>query len=410
MQRYKIVVTTYGVVKAEHQMFQEDNGLRTHKFRDALFRTFWRRVALDEAHMIRNRSTKCSQACCDLPATFRWCITATPLQNEVTDFYALFRFLQVQPFSDYKWFKNTIEVPLKLARPSKTNKAAAIKALTTLRAGLGHVLIRRRKDDYIDGVRVLDLPDYELYLITCKLPPDERVLYDTLQNKFTTLITKLNLSTQYILVLLLRLRQACLHGKLLLETIWSDWSDINETVPDSDAETDWDDDDSPRQPGCFKCKSPLSTANEDEARAHREACKLVTQLHYNQPISQRVTAVEAILTEIPCGEKVIVFSSFVTMLDVIHSYIGDKFHCVHYNGGMKTLEREKSLKAIREDPNVKVLLMSLKAGGIGLNLADCNHIILVDLWWNPAVEVDSTLYSRVDDNSSFTGTSYWEGA
>ncbi|KAK7045978.1 hypothetical protein VNI00_006973 [Paramarasmius palmivorus] len=359
MQQYKIVVTTYGVVRAEHLTFERDNSRRTSEnCRDALFRTFWRRVALDEAHMIRNKETKGAKACCDLSATFRWCITATPLQNKVTDLYTLFHFLQVQPFSDYNWFKQSIEMPLKTVKSPKINEWAIANSLNILRIGLGHVLLRRRKDDYINDVKVLDMPEYKLRSYECKLPPDERALYDALQNR-----------------------------DLLVKSVQPD---TREMERDPDAETDGDDDDGySSRLECPQCKSPLSLTNNDEAKAHQETCKLITQLissRDNQPPSQRVEAIEAILDTIPSGEKVIVFSSFVTMLDVIYSYIGNKFHCVHYNGSMKAPERENSLKAIREDPNVKVILMSLKAGGVGLNLAECNHVILVDLWWNPAVE------------------------
>ncbi|KAK7030917.1 hypothetical protein VNI00_013863 [Paramarasmius palmivorus] len=390
MQQYKVVVTTYGVVRAEHQLFEKDSGLRTSEIcRDALFHTFWRRVALDEAHAIRNKDNKSAKACCDLTATFRWCITATPLQNTVGDLYSLFHFLQVQPFADYNWFKDTIEIPLRRVKP---HERSAVNALSILRVGLGHVQIRRRKNDYINRVKILDLPDYKLYLIICELPSDERTVYDALQNRFSALVTKLDLSTEYILVLLLRLRQGV-------------QPDGKEMEPRPGAEAEEDErgvDGYHSRLECPKCKSVYEfmthhhrynslvlgrlSSDKDEARAHRDTCEFITQLLCSPLTSQRLKAVETILSTIPSGEKTVVFSSFVAMLDIISSCIRDRFQCVQYDGGMKPSEREKSLKAIREDSNVKVLLMSLKAGGIGLNLVECNHVILVDLWWNPAVE------------------------
>jgi len=93
------------------------------------------------------------------------------------------------------------------------------------------------------------------------------------------------------------------------------------------------------------------------------------------------------------GSKAIVFSQFVNMLDLIrwrlHSdpclkEIGLGARALH--GGMDVKARDASLNAFREDGDVRVLLMSLKAGGVALNLTVANHIYLMDPWWNPAAE------------------------
>jgi SNF2 family DNA or RNA helicase len=57
------------------------------------------------------------------------------------------------------------------------------------------------------------------------------------------------------------------------------------------------------------------------------------------------------------------------------------------DGDMKSIERSRSLKTIANDPSVKIILISLKAGGEGLNLTSCNNVVFLDPWWNPAVEV-----------------------
>jgi DNA repair protein RAD16 len=91
------------------------------------------------------------------------------------------------------------------------------------------------------------------------------------------------------------------------------------------------------------------------------------------------------------GSKAIVFSQFVNMLDLIrwrlHSDpyledIGLGARALH--GGMNVKARDACLKEFREDNNVRVLLMSLKAGGVALNLTCANYIYLMDPWWNPA--------------------------
>jgi len=96
------------------------------------------------------------------------------------------------------------------------------------------------------------------------------------------------------------------------------------------------------------------------------------------------------------GSKAIVFSQFVNMLDLIrwrlHSDpyledIGLGARALH--GGMNVKARDACLKEFREDNNVRVLLMSLKAGGVALNLTCANYIYLMDPWWNPAAEMQA---------------------
>jgi len=96
------------------------------------------------------------------------------------------------------------------------------------------------------------------------------------------------------------------------------------------------------------------------------------------------------------GSKAIVFSQFVNMLDLIrwrlHSDpcladMGLGARALH--GGMDVKSRDAALKDFREDNNVRVLLMSLKAGGVALNLTVANHLYLMDPWWNPAAEMQA---------------------
>jgi DNA repair protein RAD16 len=111
------------------------------------------------------------------------------------------------------------------------------------------------------------------------------------------------------------------------------------------------------------------------------------------------TKIEALVEELvrmrdtSPGSKAIVFSQFVNMLDLIrwrlHSdpclrEMGLGAKALH--GGMDVKARDASLKNFREDPNTRVLLISLKAGGVALNLTVANHIYLMDPWWNPAAE------------------------
>jgi DNA repair protein RAD16 len=108
---------------------------------------------------------------------------------------------------------------------------------------------------------------------------------------------------------------------------------------------------------------------------------------------QTSTKIEALMQELehlkirdPCG-KAIVFSQFVNMLDIIqHRLTLGGIKCVKLSGNMSMDVRDQTLKAFREDSSITVFLISLKAGGVALNLTVASHIFLMDPWWNPAAE------------------------
>jgi len=96
------------------------------------------------------------------------------------------------------------------------------------------------------------------------------------------------------------------------------------------------------------------------------------------------------------GSKAIVFSQFVNFLDLVRFRIstdpyleegGLGVRCLQ--GSMDVKQRDSVLREFREDPNCRVLCISLKAGGVALNLTNANHIFLCDPWWNPAAEMQA---------------------
>jgi len=86
-------------------------------------------------------------------------------------------------------------------------------------------------------------------------------------------------------------------------------------------------------------------------------------------------------------QKTIVFSQFTSMLDLIEPFLHSAgIRYCRYDGSMPPAKREEALSQIRNSKRTQVILISFKAGGTGLNLTACNNVILVDLWWNPALE------------------------
>jgi DNA repair protein RAD16 len=86
--------------------------------------------------------------------------------------------------------------------------------------------------------------------------------------------------------------------------------------------------------------------------------------------------------------KSIVFSQFVAFLDLIQWRLSRAgFNCVKLDGRMTPQARELVIKSFMTDPHVTIFLVSLKAGGVALNLTEASRVFILDPWWNPAAEV-----------------------
>ncbi|CAO2036618.1 unnamed protein product [Urochloa humidicola] len=188
-----------------------------------LARVRWFRVVLDEAQTIKNYRTQVSRACCGLRAERRWCLSGTPIQNKIEDLYSYFCFLKYEPYSKFSSFKYMIKDPI-------TKDSA--RGYKKLQAILRIVLLRRTKETRIDGEPILKLPPKTIELSKIDFTPDERAFYLTLEEgsrqKFKAYDAAGTIKENYasILVLLLRLRQACDHP-LLLKGQESDLIDNN---------------------------------------------------------------------------------------------------------------------------------------------------------------------------------------
>ncbi|KAG8786875.1 hypothetical protein FRC12_016137 [Ceratobasidium sp. 428] len=151
---------------------------------------------------------------------------------------------------------------------------------------------------------------------------------------------------------------------------------------------------------CAICQSDLAPdAPEDEkhckdctknlaAQARRKSLATKSGL---PPSSAKIRKMIEILKDIDKksdGEdKTIVFSQFTSMLDLLEPFLGDaRIKYTRLDGSMIPKEREVALDKIRNSSTTKTILISFKAGSTGLNLTACNNVILLDLWWNPALE------------------------
>ncbi|KAJ7770573.1 SNF2 superfamily protein [Mycena metata] len=185
---------------------KKDNGL--------LFQVDFFRIVLDEAQNIRNKTTRASRAVTDLRSIYRWCLTATPIVNRLSDVYGYLRFLRVRPWYDWKEFNHHVGL-LEKKQPQL--------AVTRLQAILGMFMMRRMKTSELNGKRLIELPEKIVQLVSLEFSKEERDIYsqvETMQQaKFNRYLRAGTVLKNYasVLVMLLRLRQLCSHPALIQE-------------------------------------------------------------------------------------------------------------------------------------------------------------------------------------------------
>ncbi|QIX01820.1 hypothetical protein AMS68_007337 [Peltaster fructicola] len=454
LKKYDVVVTTYQILTSEHAAsnLEQPDGARI-----GCFGVHWYRIMLDEAHSIKNRNAKSSIACCALRSFYRWCLTGTPMQNNLDELQSLLKFLRTKPYCELPAWKDQITQPMKAGRGGL--------AMARLRAFLTAVMKRRTKDilqkegaltfggahkDDSKPKQSMQIVKREVLTVECHFDEQEQQFYDRLADRAQEKIKDMfgaGGKTDYIgaLVLLLRLRQACNHPALIEAAISKDSDALNmpATPARSSASSRADDDMdgltalmggvSVASRDCDVCQFKLSTEQIRDGKTRCQICEetitnmkekssksiakagpsrnrrvLVdsddedetqveqddseddtddTGLSNFQPKQQPSTKIRHILsilhTETP-EHKVIIFSQFTSMLDMIQPHIRQRY--VRYDGSMRPDEREASLSALRNDRKTRVLLCSLKCGSLGLNLTVASRVIIVEPFWNPFVE------------------------
>ncbi|KAK7612176.1 SNF2 family N-terminal domain-containing protein [Phyllosticta paracitricarpa] len=229
-----VVLTSFGTVASEWSKksdvrrldYDADGRAQATYYSTALFgnEAHWHRIILDEAQNIKNKETKTSKAVNELRATYRLCMTGTPMMNRVDELYPMLRFLKIPSYQDWSVFKNDIRTPL------ESDRERGIQKLRTL---LKATLLRRTKDSIVDGGPILRLPPKTISVDTVDFDEDQREFYKAIEHRtqlrFNKYLREGTVGTQYtqILVLLLRLRQACCHPNLIRDFAEKIPTDLN---------------------------------------------------------------------------------------------------------------------------------------------------------------------------------------
>ena len=227
LKKYDVVITTYQTLTSEHAASDmgRDNGVRI-----GCFGVHWYRLILDEAHSIKNRNAKSTLAACALNSWYRWCLTGTPMQNNLDELQSLIKFLRVKPYCELPRWKDAITQPMKNGRGTL--------AMRRLQVFLVAIMKRRTKDILKkegalnfggkpsiaeDGTETkregMQIVNREVVTVECDFDEDEKAFYQRLQERADQRLQQISEAgnKDYIgaLVLLLRLRQACNHPHLV---------------------------------------------------------------------------------------------------------------------------------------------------------------------------------------------------
>ncbi|XP_040999651.1 DNA repair protein RAD5B [Juglans microcarpa x Juglans regia] len=428
---HNVVLTTYGVLTAAYKNDSENS---------IFHRVSWYRVVLDEAHTIKSWKTQGAQAAFSLSSHCRWCLTGTPIQNNLEDLYSLLCFLHVEPWCNWAWWNKLIQKPYENGDP---------RGMKLIKAILRPLMLRRTKESKDkEGRPILVLPPTDIQIIECEQSEAEHDFYDALFKRskvqFDQFVAQGKVLHNYanILELLLRLRQCCNHPFLVMSRAdsqkYTDLSKLARRFLETNSNSTTTKQTVPthayveevvegiRRGENTECPICLEYADDPVLTpcAHKMCrecllsswrtptsglCPICRQLlkkidliacpsenqfwvdvEKNWKESSKVSGLLECLERIKrtgSGEKSIVFSQWTSFFDLLEIPLKRRgIGFLRFDGKLVQKQREWVLKEFSETKEKMVLLMSLRAGGVGLNLTAASNVFLMDPWWNPAVE------------------------
>lgn len=466
-----VVLTSYAVLESTFRRAQYGvmrRGRRVHE-PSLLHEIVWRRVILDEAHHIKERTSNTARSAFELQSDFCWCLSGTPLQNRVGELYSMIRFLRGDPYGFYfcrdcsckssRWnfvnnrfcaqcgHKSMSHVSFwnfMILRPIQrdgTQEGEGAAAFSRLRALLDNIMLRRTKLERADD---MGLPPRTVEVRRDYFNSEEedlyRSLYSSTQRKFSTFLDQGTVLNNYsnIFTLLTRMRQMSNHPDLVLRSssgirqgLVAEPEEVNvcklcmeeaydaimsrcrhvfcraciqqflESLEGPDLMLHRD---GAQEPDCPYCHAKLSIDLDAPALEPPQPVAqpgdpkrqgILTRIDLSRWRSS--TKIEALveeltkLRELPDRSiKSLVFSQFVNFLDLVAFRLQRAgFRICRLEGNMTPEARDRTIRYFMENPGVSVFLVSLKAGGVALNLTEASRVYLMDPWWNPAVEVQA---------------------
>ncbi|MEM6351567.1 MAG: DEAD/DEAH box helicase [Cyanobacteria bacterium P01_D01_bin.14] len=292
-----------------------------------LKRVTWQGLVLDEAQNIKNADAKQSQAVRELPSEFRIALTGTPVENRLTELWSIMDFLNPNYLGPKNFFQRRFATPIE-----RYGDTASLK---TLRGLVQPFILRRLKTD---RSIIQDLPEKQEMNVFCGLSAEQGRLYQkTVDEALAAIDDAEGVQRRgMILGLLVKLKQICNH--------------------------------------------PAQFLKQKTLGKPRRSAKL-QRLH---------EMLEEVISE---GDRALIFTQFAEWGKLLKAHLVEHLEpqTMFLYGSTSKNAREDMVDRFQQDPNgPRLFILSLKAGGVGLNLTRANHVFHFDRWWNPAVENQAT--------------------
>ncbi len=298
----------------------------THLDSDEFDKFFWSTIAIDEAQNIKNPQTKQSRAVRRLRGRHHIALTGTPMENRLSELWSIFDFINHGYLGSIGQFQKKFVIPIE--KNESKDKVRALQGLIR-----PFLLRRTKKDEEV----ALNLPDKQEQKEYCPLTAEQASLYEQLVKDTFAEIEKLSGFERkgLILQMLSRLKQLCNHPALYLK---------------------------------------------EKAMTHL--------LDRSNKMEKLAELLEAVLDQ---QESCLIFTQYIEMGEMIRHLVKKKFgiEVPFLNGSVPKTQRDTMIERF-QNHEFPIFLLSLKAGGTGLNLTAANHVIHYDRWWNPAVENQAT--------------------
>ncbi|PGH05863.1 hypothetical protein AJ79_06705 [Helicocarpus griseus UAMH5409] len=448
LKAYDVIMISYSGLESMHRKeikgWKRSDGLVKE---DSIIHSIdFHRLILDEAHSIKQRTTSVARACFALKSTYKWCLSGTPVQNRIGEFFSLLRFLEVKPFACYfckmcpcqelHWsqdaekrctkcrhsgfshvsiFNQEILNPITESRNTEDRK----NGLAKLRCITDRIMLRRVKKDHTAS---MELPPKRVVLHNEFFGEIERDFSSSIMTnttrQFDTYVSRGVMLNNYanIFGLIMQMRQVANHPDLILKKHAEGGQNVLVCgICDEPAEE-------PirsrcRHEFCRQCAKDYIRSFEDGGEPDCPRCHIPLSIDFEQPdieqeedqvkknsIINRIkmenwtssTKIEMLVYDLfklrskKQTHKSIVFSQFTSMLQLVEwrlRRVG--FNTVMLDGSMTPAQRQKSIEYFMNNVDVEVFLVSLKAGGVALNLTEASRVFIIDPWWNPAAEWQS---------------------
>ena len=294
--------------------------------KEQLSQDVWQNVVIDEAQNIKNESAKQTQAIKSFKAQAKIALTGTPVENRLSELWSIMDFLNPGYLGSDTEFRKSFANPIE--------RYHDIEQATTLKRLIQPFVLRRLKTD---KEIIQDLPEKMEMNVFCNLTQEQASLYEAVLKEMLEKIEATDGMTRrgLILATLTKLKQICNHPAQFM----SDGSQLNQR-------------------------------------------------------SGKLTRLEEMLEEVLAeGDKALIFTQYAEMGGLLRRYLQEALgvEVLFLYGGTPKKQRDMLVQRFQEElRGAAIFILSLKAGGVGLNLTAANHVFHFDRWWNPAVENQAT--------------------